>query len=122
MPSSSWQRFADPVADIRESVAAETGTSGFADIPSMLAGADLDAVYIATPTELHADHAGMAFTAGKHVLTEKPMAIRLDEAQAMIAAAERAGVSSWSAMRTATTGRSRRCARLSPAAGSAACA
>ena len=85
--------FADPVADIRESVAAETGTSDYADIPSMLAGADLDAVYIATPTELHADHAGMAFTARKHVLTEKPMAIRLDEAQAMIAAAERAGVS-----------------------------
>ena len=72
--------FADPVADIRESVAAETGTSDYADIPSMLAGADLDAVYIATPTELHADHAGMAFTARKHVLTEKPMAIRLDEA------------------------------------------
>ena len=53
----------------------------------------LDAVYIATPTELHAEHAGLAFAAGKHVLTEKPMAIRLEEAQAMIAAAERAGVS-----------------------------
>jgi phthalate 4,5-cis-dihydrodiol dehydrogenase len=84
--------FADPVAEIRDSVAAETGASAFADIPSMLAGARLDAVYIATPTELHAEHAGLAFAAGKHVLTEKPMAIRIEDAQAMIAAAERAGV------------------------------
>ena len=78
---------ADLVADIRDSVSAETGATGFADLPSMLAGTDLDAIYIATPTELHAGHAGLAFVAGKHVLTEKPMAIRLDEAQAMIAAA-----------------------------------
>src|ERR1700754_3333233 len=84
--------FAEPVAEIRQSVAAETGAEGFADLPSMLAKARLDAVYIATPTELHAEHAGLAFAAGKHVLTEKPMAIRLDEAQAMIAAADRAGV------------------------------
>jgi phthalate 4,5-cis-dihydrodiol dehydrogenase len=83
---------AEPVAEIRESVAAETGAEGFADLPSMLAKAKLDAVYIATPTELHADHAGLVFAAAKHVLTEKPMAIRLDEAQAMVAAAERAGV------------------------------
>jgi phthalate 4,5-cis-dihydrodiol dehydrogenase len=85
--------FADPVAEIRESVAAELGTAAFADIPSMLAGVTLDAVYIATPTELHAAHAGLAFTAGKHVLTEKPMAIRIEDAQAMIAAADRAGAS-----------------------------
>ena len=49
--------FAEPVADISESVAAETGAAVFADLPSMLAGADLDAVYIATPTELHPEHA-----------------------------------------------------------------
>jgi phthalate 4,5-cis-dihydrodiol dehydrogenase len=84
---------ADPVAEIRESVSAETGAAAFAGIPSMLSGSALDAVYIATPTELHAEHAGLAFAAGKHVLTEKPMAIRLDEAQAMIAAADRAGLS-----------------------------
>jgi phthalate 4,5-cis-dihydrodiol dehydrogenase len=84
--------FADPVEEIRDSVAAETGAAAFTDIPSMLAGAGLDAVYLATPTELHAGHAGLAFAAGKHVLTEKPMAIRIEDAQAMIAAAERAGV------------------------------
>lgn len=84
--------FAEPVIEIRQSVAAETGAAGFADLPSMLEKARLDAVYIATPTELHAEHAGLVFAAGKHVLTEKPMAIRLEDAQRMIDAAERAGV------------------------------
>src|SRR5690349_19614612 len=69
--------FADPVGEIRQQVSAETGVGGFTDITSMLAGADLDAVYVATPTELHVEHAGLAFAAGKHVLTEKPMAIRI---------------------------------------------
>ena len=52
----------------------------------------LDAVYIATPTELHPEHVAEACAAKKHVLTEKPMAIRVEQAQAMIEAAERAGV------------------------------
>ena len=83
---------AEPVAETRQSVAAETGAEGFADLPSMLENARLDAVYIATPTELHAEHAGLAFAAGKHVLTEKPMAISLGDAQRMIDEAERARV------------------------------
>jgi phthalate 4,5-cis-dihydrodiol dehydrogenase len=84
--------FAEPIAETRQSVAAETGALGFADLPSMLEKASVDAVYIATPTELHAEHAGLVFAVGKHVLTEKPMAIRLEDAQSMIGAAERAGV------------------------------
>ncbi len=83
---------AEPVAETRQSVASETGAEGFADLPSMLKKATLDAVYIATPTELHAEHAGLVFAASKHVLTEKPMAIGLDDAQRMIDAAERAGL------------------------------
>jgi phthalate 4,5-cis-dihydrodiol dehydrogenase len=83
---------AEPVAETRDNVSGDTGVPGFADLPSMLAGVALDAVYIATPTELHVEHAALAFAANKHVLTEKPMAIRLDQAQAMVAGAERAGV------------------------------
>jgi phthalate 4,5-cis-dihydrodiol dehydrogenase len=83
---------AEPVAETREAVARETGAAGFADLPSMLAGGGIDAVYIATPTELHPQHAALAFAAKKHVLTEKPMAVRLDQAEAMVADAARAGV------------------------------
>ena len=83
---------AEPVAETCDAIALESGAKAFADLPSMLAGAALDAVYIATPTELHSEHAGMAFSAKKHVLTEKPMAIALDQGLAMIEAAERSGV------------------------------
>ncbi|MPZ38060.1 MAG: gfo/Idh/MocA family oxidoreductase [Rhizobiales bacterium] len=83
---------AEPVAEARDSVAAEMGCAGYPNLPSMLQGADLDAIYIATPSELHPEHARMAFAAKKHVLTEKPMAVDLKQAQAMVDDAERAGV------------------------------
>jgi predicted dehydrogenase len=62
----------------------------FTDHHRMLEHADLDAVLIATP--IHSDPAIAAAEAGKHVLVEKPMALNLREAEAMVEAAERAGV------------------------------
>jgi phthalate 4,5-cis-dihydrodiol dehydrogenase len=91
-PAFELAAIAEPVAETREAVAAETGVAVHPDLPSMLRDTPLDAVYIATPTELHPQHVSEVCAAGKHVLTEKPMAIRIDQAQAMIAAAERAGV------------------------------
>src|SRR5678815_3731943 len=44
----------------------------------------VDAVYIALPNSLHADYAIRAARAGVHVLCEKPMAVTVDECQAMI--------------------------------------
>lgn len=91
-PAFELAAIAEPAADMRETAAAETGATPFGDLTSMLKGADLDAVYIATPTELHPEHVAAVCAAGKHVLTEKPMAIRVEQAQDMVAAAERAGV------------------------------
>jgi phthalate 4,5-cis-dihydrodiol dehydrogenase len=82
----------EAATDVREAVGAELGVATHPDLPSMLGSGRLDAVYIATPTELHPEHVAMVCAAGKHVLTEKPMAIRVEQAQAMIADAERAGV------------------------------
>ncbi|MUZ75416.1 gfo/Idh/MocA family oxidoreductase [Agrobacterium vitis] len=53
---------------------------------------DLDVIYIATPHNLHHDHALLAIEAGKHVLVEKPMALNLAQADAMVTAARRKGV------------------------------
>ena len=64
----------------------------FDGIEAALAGADFDAVCIATPTFTHASIAVAAARAGKHILCEKPMALTLDEADAMIAAARQADV------------------------------
>jgi len=83
---------AEPGHEARGEICQRTGVGGFESLPAMLAGCDLDAVYIGTPTELHGEHVMLACAAGKHVLTEKPMSTSLDGAQAMVAAAERAGV------------------------------
>jgi predicted dehydrogenase len=50
-----------------------------------------DVVSICTPNGLHAQHTIMALEAGKHVICEKPMAIKIDDCDRMIAAAERSG-------------------------------
>ncbi|HEU0030801.1 MAG TPA: Gfo/Idh/MocA family oxidoreductase [Kofleriaceae bacterium] len=53
--------------------------------------AHVDAVVIASPAATHGELAVRAFEAGKHVLVEKPLALSLDEAQRIAAAARRAG-------------------------------
>lgn len=52
---------------------------------------DVDAVYVATPTHLHAAHAIAALRAGKHVVIEKPVSVTLEEADAIVAAADQTG-------------------------------
>ena len=81
----------DPIAAIRESIAARYAAVPVAEIDALLA-LDIDAVYVATPTDLHAAHVVAAARAGKHILCEKPMATTLAEASAMIDAAAHAGV------------------------------
>lgn len=51
----------------------------------------IDAVYIALPNALHAEYAIRAAEAGKHVLCEKPLAVSVEECNAMIAASDTAG-------------------------------
>jgi scyllo-inositol 2-dehydrogenase (NADP+) len=53
----------------------------------MLSDAAIDAVLIATPTSMHADHAMAAIEAGKHVMIEKPMALDLPQAKRIVDAA-----------------------------------
>lgn len=62
------------------------------DHRALVADSDLDAVVIATPHALHARQALDCIQAGKHVLVEKPMATRWDEAVSLVDAANQAGV------------------------------
>ena len=57
-----------------------------------LLGSDIDAVYISSRNDQHAPHAIAAAKAGKHVIVEKPMALTLADARAIVDAADRAGV------------------------------
>ena len=51
---------------------------------------DLDAVVIATPAVSHAQIAQRAFDAGKHVFIEKPMSMKVDDAESLVDASKRA--------------------------------
>ena len=59
---------------------------------ALLADADVEAIYLATPHPEHAEWAIKAAAAGKHLLCEKPAALNHAEALAMVEAARRAGV------------------------------
>jgi predicted dehydrogenase len=52
---------------------------------------NIHAVYIAVPNALHAEYAVRAARAGKHVLCEKPMAVSVEQGEAMLAASNAAG-------------------------------
>jgi 1,5-anhydro-D-fructose reductase (1,5-anhydro-D-mannitol-forming) len=53
---------------------------------------DINAVYISSRNDQHAAHAIAAAEAGKHILLEKPMALTVSDARAIVASADRAGV------------------------------
>jgi glucose-fructose oxidoreductase len=65
---------------------------GYERYEELLAGTDVDAVYIALPNSMHAEFAVKAAREGIHVLCEKPMAVTEEECQRMIRAADESGV------------------------------
>ena len=81
------------VADVRketlESFRNRGGVRLFDRVEEMCASDEIDAVWIATPNEFHAQHTITAANRGKHVILEKPMALSLEECDRMIAAAEK---------------------------------
>ncbi|MCP8896633.1 Gfo/Idh/MocA family oxidoreductase [Shinella daejeonensis] len=64
----------------------------FGSYEEMLASDTIDAVYIPLPTSQHVEWSIRAADAGKHVLCEKPIALKADEISQLIAARERNGV------------------------------
>ena len=84
------------VCDVLDNRAAEAGSANgvpsFTSYAEMLAEADSDAVVIATPSGCHPQQGVMAARAGRHVITEKPMAISLAGADELVKACDDAGV------------------------------
>jgi phthalate 4,5-cis-dihydrodiol dehydrogenase len=61
----------------------------FTSVAAMCESPNVEAVYIATPNQLHAEHVIAAAERGKHVIVEKPMALSIAECDAMNEAAEK---------------------------------
>lgn len=59
---------------------------------ALLADPDIEAIYIPLPNHIHVEWTLKALEAGKHVLTEKPIAMQADEIDALIAARNRTGL------------------------------
>ncbi len=82
---------ADPDPDRQQQAKEEAGAQPFDDLDSLLTGCDAELIVVATASADHAGHSIAALEAGRHVLTEKPMATALEDADRMLAAAENAG-------------------------------
>ena len=78
--------------DALEAARAEYGVEGFRTMGQMLANIALDVVSLCTPSGLHSDQVIEIAAAGRHVISEKPMATRWNDGLAMVKACDRAGV------------------------------
>jgi len=92
LPEVRFVGVADVVASSVDEVSARYGVPGFYGYQQLVDSGACEAVLIATPHPFHAPIALYAIEHGLHVLSEKPIAVTVGEADQMIAAAARAGV------------------------------
>ncbi len=69
----------------------EYGGDTFDTVEDMCKSDKIDFIYIATPNDLHAEHVITAAKHGKHAIVEKPMALSIEQSEAMNDAAEKYG-------------------------------
>lgn len=82
----------DPRDSAREQLAIEFGAKAHHSAQALCADPDVEWVYVATPHQMHAEHVLLAAQHGKSVLVEKPLALSLEDCQAMIEACAQAQV------------------------------
>ena len=75
-----------------QAAVSKTGAAGFDSLDTLLAGSNADIVTLATPSGLHPLQAMQVAAAGRHVLSEKPMATKWDDGMAMVRACRDARV------------------------------
>jgi UDP-N-acetyl-2-amino-2-deoxyglucuronate dehydrogenase len=69
-----------------------TGVAGYSELGDLLEGSDAELVVLATPSGLHPEQTCRIANAGRHVMTEKPMATRWKDGLRMVEACDNAGV------------------------------
>ena len=81
----------DLLADRAQAFADKYDVPGFTSVTELLEKSDADVITVLTPSGSHAALSIEASSAGRHVIVEKPMALTLADADAMIRAADEAG-------------------------------
>src|SRR5438270_8305150 len=66
---------ADPRPEARTRFAAEFHGDAYATVEELCRDPNVEAIYISTPHQFHAEQVALAAAAGKHVLVEKPIAL-----------------------------------------------
>ena len=96
MAQSEWNEVVAIASRDEEKAKKTAGEHGipkaYGSYEALLEDDSIDAVYIPLPNHLHKEWTIRAAEAGKHVLCEKPMALTAQEAEEMVAAANKAGV------------------------------
>lgn len=82
----------DPQLDRAQQFSLEHSARAFRTYEELLADREIEAIYLATPHQLHAEQTIAAAVAGKHVLVEKPMATGIEECVRMVAACSASNV------------------------------
>lgn len=83
----------DILPDVAKATGQQLGVPHFTDLDEMLEKTpEVDVVNVLTPSGMHPEHAIRCAHHGKHVVVEKPMALRLEDADEMILECDRAGV------------------------------
>jgi UDP-N-acetyl-2-amino-2-deoxyglucuronate dehydrogenase len=82
----------DTDATALASAEARTGVACFTSLDALLEKSDADLVVLATPSGLHAEQGIQIAASGRHVMTEKPMATRWNDALRLVQACDHAGV------------------------------
>jgi UDP-N-acetyl-2-amino-2-deoxyglucuronate dehydrogenase len=78
----------DSICEKAETIANQFNVPAYADMDEMMQKEAIDVVVVLTPSGLHAEHTIKLAKFQKHIMVEKPMALTLDDADAMIAACD----------------------------------
>lgn len=92
LPGAQLVAVVDPDPDRRLSAQIELGVAAFTSVAALLAEEDVDAASVATPTSLHYSVTKQLLAAGVHVLVEKPVATRVEEARELAELSRRKGL------------------------------
>lgn len=82
---------AAPRAESRAAFDTAFDAHSYASVDELAEDPQVEAIYIATPHQMHRAHALAAFRAGKHAVVDKPLAVTLADGEAMVKAAHEAG-------------------------------